>query len=598
MAWFDIFRRPERIDEATKAFKGRGDDALSDKEWKIQSGEGIEDVAMLQMSGSQGIMGFNSFFNSYINKSYENEVMRILNYRSMAEYPEIGDVIEDACNEACKPDDNLNLINLNITDDRLKSNENIRRILQKEFEILFFERLDINDNLWDLFRSYMIDGRLFYERVVNPNKINSGIINIKKLPAETMDYEINPINGRITTYYQYLMPNMKRPLNRMEAEKLVSIQNAAKMPQLIIFNPEQVGFIHYGVHGRTLYEILGFLEKAKVPYNQLKLLETSVIIYRLVRSPERLVFKIDTGNMPRDKSIKYVERIKQKFVKKQTFNPMTGALSQEPEIFCIKHDTEIPLLDGRFLTLDQIISEHEQGKENWVYSINQETLNIEPGKIINAKITRPNTEMIRVYTDENDYIDCTPDHKFILRDGSECRADMLNEGVFLMPVPVYEECQVYKIEKLNNTADCGCIEVDKNHNFAVSIGHKPLIFLKNSLLENFYLPVGCLNLLTNIDLVDGRSLPLSTIIDEFESGKKNHVYTVDQKSGRIGCGEIEWAGITRKNSKLVRVHLDNGEFIDCTPDHKFLVWKDETKSEMMEVEAQNLTEEMELVEYK
>ncbi|MFA5196565.1 MAG: portal protein, partial [Bacteroidales bacterium] len=395
MAWFDIFRRPERIDEATKAFKGRGDDALSDKEWKIQSGEGIEDVAMLQMSGSQGIMGFNSFFNSYINKSYENEVMRILNYRSMAEYPEIGDVIEDACNEACKPDDNLNLINLNITDDRLKSNENIRRILQKEFEILFFERLDINDNLWDLFRSYMIDGRLFYERVVNPNKINSGIINIKKLPAETMDYEINPINGRITTYYQYLMPNMKRPLNRMEAEKLVSIQNAAKMPQLIIFNPEQVGFIHYGVHGRTLYEILGFLEKAKVPYNQLKLLETSVIIYRLVRSPERLVFKIDTGNMPRDKSIKYVERIKQKFVKKQTFNPMTGALSQEPEIF--------------------------------------------------------------------------------------------------------------------------------------------------SLLENFYLPVGCLNLNTNIELVDGRSLPLSNIIDEFDEGKKNYVYTVDQKSGKVGCGEIEWA---------------------------------------------------------
>jgi hypothetical protein len=156
--------------------------------------------------------------------------------------------------------------------------------------------------------------------------------------------------------------------------------------------------------------------------------------------------------MPRDKSIKYVERIKQKFVKKQTFNPMTGALSQEPEIF--------------------------------------------------------------------------------------------------------------------------------------------------SLLENFYLPVGCLNLNTNIELVDGRTLPLSNIIDEFDEGKKNYVYTVDQKSGKVGCGEIEWAGITRKNSDLVRVHLDNGEFIDCTPDHKFLVWKDETKSEMVEVEAQNLTEEMDLVEYE
>jgi len=354
MAWFNIFRKPERIDESIKSFKGKGEDSLSDKEWRDLSGEGVEDVALLQMTGSQGILGFNNFFNSFINKTYENELYRIMNYRVMAEYPEIADVIEDACNEACKPDENLNMINLNIIDEKIKENENIGKVLQREFELLFFERLDINDSLWDLFRSYMIDGRLYYERIIDRNNTKKGIINIKKLPAETMDYHLNPINGRILKYYQYLSPNTKRPLNPQEAEKM-STNSANRQPTLIMFEPEQIGFIHYGIHGRTMYEILGYLEKAKVPYNQLKLLETSVVIYRLVRSPERLVFKIDTGNMPKDKSIKYVERIKQKFIKKQTFNPQTGSLSQEPEVFSVLENFYIPVnQDGRGSSIESI----------------------------------------------------------------------------------------------------------------------------------------------------------------------------------------------------------------------------------------------------
>lgn len=448
MAWYNkFFVTPQQLNEAIDAFKGKGDDSLSDKEWKRLSGEGIEDVNLLQMWGMQGLMGYNSFFNSYINRAYESEVSRIMEYRNMAAYPEIGDVIEDAANEACQPDENLNLIKLNITSEKIKENDNIRKIITREFDKLFFERIDINDNLWEWFRNFLVDGRFFYERIVDRNNTKKGIINVKKLPAETIDYEVNPITGKITVYYQYLVQNMKRPINRMEAEKFSS---PGKDQKMVIFNPEQIGFINYGLYGRTLYEIYGYLEKAKVPYNQLKLLETSCIIYRLVRSPQRLVFKIDTGSMPRDKAMKYVERVKQKFIKKQTYDPRTGALTMEPEVL--------------------------------------------------------------------------------------------------------------------------------------------------SLLENYYIPT-CLRISnTYINLLDGRNLSLQEIINEYNEGKKNYVYSVDQKTGKIFPGEIEWAGITRKNTNVVRVHLDNGNFIDCTPDHKFLVWKDNTKTEMIEIEAQNLAEDMDLVE--
>lgn len=351
MAWYDFITGKDRIDEATKAFKNKGEDAITDKEWKQLSGEGVEDVNLLQMWGTQGILGQNSFFNTFINKTFESEANRISEYRRMAEYPEVGDVIEDAANEACQPNDDLNLISLNFTDEKLQNNDNIRKTINREFNNLFFERIGINDKLWDMFRSFLIDGRLYYERVVDPNNTKRGIISIKKLPAETMDYELNPINGRVTTFYQYIAPSMKRPLNRQEAEKM----KLQYKDNLVIFNPEQIGFINYGLFGKTQYEVLGFLEKAKVPYNQLKLIETSIIIYRLVRSPQRFVFKIDTGAMPRDKAMKYVEKIKNKFIKRQTYDPRSGNLSNEPEVLSLLENFFIPTSsDGKGSSIDTI----------------------------------------------------------------------------------------------------------------------------------------------------------------------------------------------------------------------------------------------------
>jgi len=305
--------------------------------------------------------------------------------------------------------------------------------------------------LWDWLRTYLIDGKIFYERVIDLNNKNKGILAVKKLPTETMDYEYEPKTGRIMGYYQYLVPNFRRPPSREMALKDV------QQGKLIMFEPAQIGFINYGIYGATKLNILGYLEKAKVPYNQLKLLETSVVIYRLIRSPERLVFKIDTGAMPRDKAMKFVEKIKQSFIKKQSYNPQTGSLTNEPEVFnilenyfmpqCLRLSNKINLIDGRILPLSDIINEHDNGKKNYVYSIDQKSGKIMSGEIEWAGITRKNAEMVRVTLDNNEYIDCTPDHKFVTRDGNEVEAIHLTEGISLMPF-------YSKTEKLNkNTND-------------------------------------------------------------------------------------------------------------------------------------------------
>ncbi|MFW6129709.1 MAG: portal protein [Atribacterota bacterium] len=554
------------ITEEIEAFKPK-------KETKREytHGEGIESIEPGHTS--ERLSSFNLFYNRYLNVSHQNEKSKIKLYREMAEMPEVADVIEDAVIESTQEDIDGNIIKLEISDDKLAKNENISKTLNDNFNELC-KRISIKSKLDDFFRTFYVDGRLYYEKVINEKNKKEGILSIKKLPSESMDFSYNIKTGKIEYFFQYLKSTAQAPIN---------IEEAKQRKDIVLFYPEQIGFVDYGIYGRNRKDILGYLDKVKVPYNQLKLLETSVIIYRIVRAPERFVFKIDTGNMPQEQALKFVNKVKDKMRRSQTYNSQTGRLTNEPNIMCIKDDTEIPLLDGRYLTLRQVINEFNDGKENWVYSVNQETHNIEPGKIINAGITRLNEKGVKVHFDDGSYIITTPDHKFIKRDGSECRADCLKENDSLMPLLDKLEYENYsefresylknhkvaKVEFLDYESNFGCITVEGNHNFAVSQNSKSLVFVKNSILEDFYIPT-CIRLSTSIPTLDGNNKTLSEIINDYNNGIENEVYSVDQKTGKPIRGKVEWAGITRKNAEMVRVWFGNGEYLDCTPDHKFV----------------------------
>jgi len=339
--WFD---KKENVDESIRAFKPTGE--ISRSQEAVEVGEGWESVLEIPGFANIGLSSFNTFYNTHINKSFENEVQRINDYRNMAKMSEVADVIEDATNESIQEDDNGKLLHLIITDPELEKNENIIRNISKEFNELFTERIDTSSILWNMFRTYLIDGRVYYERIINKNKKTKGILNIKQLPTETMDYVYDPFTGKILAYYQYLTAKPKKP---------ATLEEAQKRKDIVIFYPDQIGFINYGTFGSTRYEILGYLEKVRIPYNQLKLLETSVVIYRIIRAPERLVFRIDTGNMPRDKALKYTEKIKTKLTKKQTYDPQTGALTHEPEVISMLENYYLPQsADGRGSQIESV----------------------------------------------------------------------------------------------------------------------------------------------------------------------------------------------------------------------------------------------------
>lgn len=337
------------LQEEIKAFQNKGKYKTANlKKILATKGEGWETVVDIPGYGATQMQSFNVFYNTYINRVFENELQRIEEYRAMAMAGEVADVIEDAVNESSQEDDVGEVFHLKIKDKNLQKNENVVNNLKTEFGELFSERLEMKEKIWDILWTYFIDGRVYYERIINKNDKKDGIINIKRLPTETMDYFYDPVSGKILGFMQYTKPKTKKPANIEEAR-------ARDGKDLIFFDPNQIGFIDYGIYGKTRYEVKGYLEKARVPYNQLKLLETSAIIARVVRAPERYVFRIDTGNMPRDKALKYVEKIKQKMQKKQSYDPKTGTLTHEPEILSILENFYLPQsAEGRGSSIDTI----------------------------------------------------------------------------------------------------------------------------------------------------------------------------------------------------------------------------------------------------
>ena len=326
------------VNESTNTFKYKNKE-LTSKKSKNEQGEGYQDAFSIS-----SISSFNSFYNNHINQQLKTNIEVIENYRRMAIMPEISDVVDDCVIESTQENLEGQIFTLNIKDEKILKNETVMKVIKQEFEELFFNRLDINRHIQEYFRSYIIEGRLYYERIINTARHKDGIQNIKKLPATTMDYYHDYKTGLIIGFIQYLKDNMSKPKTFEEAEKDKNI---------ITFNREQIGFIPYRF-GVNKNQVLGYLENCKIAYNQLKLLETSVIVYRMVRAPERFVFKIDVGNMPRQKALAYVQKIKDNMNRKQTYNPETGLTEGTLSVNSIMDNIFIPQSDNRGSDIDTI----------------------------------------------------------------------------------------------------------------------------------------------------------------------------------------------------------------------------------------------------
>jgi hypothetical protein len=272
------------------------------------------------------------YLSSNIYRTTANKKELYNEYRDMANYSEVADAIDDIVTEAIVPDQNNQLISMKLLDDDLSSNENIVAILQQEFDYIMNDVLDVNTNLEDLYRKFYIEGELYGELTITPSKKEEGIKDIRILPSYTMmpEYDENHVPNKFI-----------QNLNTVNLSVQATADKKTTSTE-IKFDENQIAYVNSGLVNTEKNLVYSNLERAKVAYRQLKWMESAVLIYRITRAPERRIFYIDVGKLPKNKSDSYIKNIIKKYQNKKIYNPTTGNVDVGKDLLHMTEDFYFP----------------------------------------------------------------------------------------------------------------------------------------------------------------------------------------------------------------------------------------------------------------
>lgn len=268
--------------------------------------------------------GVGGQFNPFANVLYASldaaKANRIYEYRLMASYPEVGDAIEEISNSFINLDERKRVIHFRYNDGNI-SNDKLKKV-EDEFDY-FINLFNLKERGKKYCEDYLIDGELFLELIVctaGEFTKKRGIVGALKLQTELMEAHFkDKFNGVIAAF----------------TGKSVTFEgnnnnNIIKMEH-VPYQANQVLYIHSDNWDPTGEFVIPYIERARKRYIQLSYLEDAIVIYRLVRAPERLIFKVDTGNLPTAKAEAHLQRLKNNYFKSKAFDISTGDITQKFE---------------------------------------------------------------------------------------------------------------------------------------------------------------------------------------------------------------------------------------------------------------------------
>ena len=241
-----------------------------------------------------------------------DKVKRLQEYRRMASYPTLSDCLDEICDELLFEDTQGDYTLLKIKDGIFS--KIIEEEIHKEWE-KFIDLFELKKKGWTLFRKFLVDGEVFFENVISENNPEYGIIGVVDVPTELINPYYSNVQNDILEGFALRKPIINKATERTDKE------------ELIVFNRNQVTYIHSGRWNEDSTMKLPYIENARRAYKQLSLVEDSIIIYRMVRAPERLVFNVDTGNMSAPKSESYMRRLMQQYWSKKTYDTTTSRIT-------------------------------------------------------------------------------------------------------------------------------------------------------------------------------------------------------------------------------------------------------------------------------
>lgn len=325
--------------------------------WQIKRDieEDINKQTITPLNDSDGALevtsNFANFYNTALgtdNTPIQDEVKLITQYRELAMQPEIKRAIDDIINETFAYDENDYPVSINL--DKIDTlTEKTKKIISDEFNNIL-NLMQMRNNAYDIFRNWYVDGRLFYEIIIDKDAPAEGIQELRyvdprkirkvreSLPSGSdvkMIYSVD-VNRKYRYYYLYNPTGINNQTNT----------------QGIKIAPDSIAYAHSGYLDKSNRVVLSYLQDAIKPNNLYKMMKDASIIYYNTRAPERRIFNIEVGNLPKVKAEQYLKEVMSKWRRKPTYDPTTGEIRDGKREMTMNEDFWFASRDGKKTTID------------------------------------------------------------------------------------------------------------------------------------------------------------------------------------------------------------------------------------------------------
>jgi len=286
----------------------------------------------------------NAHYGTYLDLegSVRNELELITRYREMANHPECDMAINEIVNESITHDEDGTVVD--IVMDNLKQPDSIKKKIHEEFDTVL-KMLNFSNLADDIYKRWYIDGRIYFQIVLDEKKPKDGIQELRYIDPRKIRKIREIKKGRdpktgaeiIQSIAEYYMYNDRGTITQ---------SYTAGVSQGLRIAPESIVNVNSGLMDAKNTFVISYLHKAIKPLNQLRMIEDAVVIYRLSRAPERRIFYIDVGNLPKGKAEQYMRDVMTKYRNKMVYDANTGELRDDRKHMSMLEDFWLPRREG------------------------------------------------------------------------------------------------------------------------------------------------------------------------------------------------------------------------------------------------------------
>jgi hypothetical protein len=300
----------------------------------------------------------SGFFGSYVDIEgvYKTEFDLLKRYREMALHPEVDGAIEDIVNEAIVSDTNDSPVEIELSN--LNASDGIKKKIREEFKYIL-ELLDFDKKSHEIYRNWYIDGKIYYHKVIDLKNPHEGIKELRYIDAMKMRYvrqakqqdnnkpaykirrpDEDAMDFTFVDIEEYFVYNPKMTYLSGNPTGTVGSSNGVRISK------DAIAYCTSGLVDRNRGTVLSYLHKAIKALNQLRMIEDSLVIYRLSRAPERRIFYIDVGNLPKVKAEQYLRDVMMRYRNKLVYDAQTGEIRDDKKFMSMMEDFWLPRREG------------------------------------------------------------------------------------------------------------------------------------------------------------------------------------------------------------------------------------------------------------